>query len=74
MEETSHKCEVLEQMLDETSRNDSIKQPPSYGVAFKSEFVNYGDSDYFWADCDEYASPIFFCPGCGLDLRTLLKK
>jgi hypothetical protein len=71
MKETIHKCEVAKQMLDDAYKNEFIN---TWGVAFRSDFVNYGDSDYFWADCDEYTHPIFFCPCCGLDLRTLLKK
>lgn len=73
MKETMHKCRLVWKMQQDAKKNN-IKRPTSWGQAFDSEFVNYGDSEYFWATNKEYANPIFFCPACGLDLRTLLKK
>ena len=53
----------------------AIEQNPCLGLlTFDENFTNYGDSEYFWTNSDEYTSPVLFCPGCGLDLRTLLNK
>lgn len=73
---TIHECELVYTMLKESEKTDAKQKGYVYdfGEAFDTTFTNYGDSDYFWTNNNEYTNPIYFCPACGLDLRTLLNK
>jgi len=70
---TKHVCDTVSEMAHDAFKKNVIKEY-SLGTAFGKVFTNFGDSDYFWTYNSEYSSPIHYCPGCGLDLRTLLNK
>lgn len=70
---TEHNCNKLGAVYRDIKER-CVTQHYAHGEAFSNTFVNYGDSEYFWTDNNEYTNPILFCPYCGLDLRTLLIK
>ena len=68
----THHCEKYKNLIKEVGELGSEKQHYMFGNAITDSIHNFEDSKFWWIDNDEYASPILFCPFCGLELKTLL--
>lgn len=45
-----------------------------YGGAISNRMRHDANGGRWWIDNGEYASPIRFCPWCGVELATLVSK